>query len=391
MGQKELLRGKVMEPVKRGQMTIRAAAKELKASYRQGRWIYAAYVKEGDRGLIHGNRGKPSNRKTAEEIRERAIQAYRERHKDFGPAFAAEKLAEGEGIRISDDTLRRWLTGEGLWKGKRRRRAYRSRRERRGSFGELPQFDGSHHDWFERRRPSCCLMAMTDDAANIRYSRFHEGETTASGTEVLSYWIKRYGIPQALYCGKKNAFVLTGEPADAELLSGTAEPKSHFGRACDKPGAEVIAASSPQAKGRAERNHALDQNRLVKELRLAGISTIPEANLFIEGTYLPAINGKFSRPAADPADARVPLGTADPGEILCFEHERKAANDYAIRFGRRLFQILKTNKILPRPKDTVVVRIRLDGSLSILWKGKTLLVEELKIAKQDRLDFHAAY
>jgi transposase len=379
-----------MEQVKRGQLTIRAAAKELKVSCRQGRRIYASYAREGDQGLIHGNAGKPSNRKTAEEIRERALQAYRERYGDFGPTFAAEKLAEAEGIRISADTLRRWLIREGLWKGRRRRRTYRSRRERRGSFGELLQFDGSHHGWFEGRRGTCCLMTMIDDATNIRYSQFYEGETTASTMEVLSYWIKRYGIPQALYCDKKNAFVLTREPTDAELLSGTAEPKSHFGRACDKLGVEVIAANSPQAKGRVERNHALDQDRLVKELRLAGISTIPEANLFLERTYLPKINGKFSRPAADPAEAHVPLGTVGLGEILCFEHERKVANDYAVRFECRLFQILKTGKILPRPKDTVVVRIRLDGGLNILWKGKTLLVEELKISKQGRSDFHAA-
>jgi transposase len=192
MGQKELLRGKVMELVKRGKLTIRAAAKELKLSYRQGRRIYAAYVREGDRGLIHGNAGKPSNRKTGEEIRERAVNAYRQRYTDFGPTFAAEKLAEVEGIRISEDTLRRWLIAEGLWEGKRRRRIYRGRRERRGRFGELLQFDGSHHDWFEGRRGACCLMTMIDDATNIRYTQFYEGETMANGMEVLSYWIKRY-------------------------------------------------------------------------------------------------------------------------------------------------------------------------------------------------------
>jgi transposase len=140
-----------MELVKRGQLTIRAAGKELKVSYRQGRRIYAAYRTDGDKGLIHGNAGKPSNRKTAEDIRERALSAYRERYIGFGPTFAAEKLAETEGIRISDDTLRRWMIAEGLWEGKRRGRAHRSRRERRSCFGELLQFDGSHHDWFEGR------------------------------------------------------------------------------------------------------------------------------------------------------------------------------------------------------------------------------------------------
>jgi transposase len=379
-----------MELVKRGQLTIRAAAHELKASYRQGRRIYAAYVREGDSGLIHGNAGKRSNRKTAEEIRENAVKAYRERYNDFGPTFAAEKLAGEEGIQISEDTLRRWLIAEGLREGKRRRRTYRSRRERRGSFGELPRFDGSHHDWFEGRRGICCLMTMTDDATNIRYAQFHEGGTTAGAMEVLSYRIRKYGIPQALYCDHKNAFVLAREPTDAELLKGITKPKSHFGKACGKLGVEVIPASSPQAKGRVERNHGLDQDRLVKELRLAGISTIAEANLFLEKTYLPKTNGKFSRPAADPADAHVPSGEADLREILCFEYERTVTNDYVVRFECRLFQIQKTNKTFPRPQDKVIVRIRLDGSLRILWKGQALLVEEIQIAKKGQSDFHAA-
>jgi transposase len=178
MGQKELQRGKVMELVRRGQMTIRTAAQELKVSYRQGRRIYAAATAGGDQGLIPGHTGKASNRKTAGEVRETVLKTYRERYGDFGPAFAAEKLEEEEGIRISDETLRRWLIEEGLREGRRRRRAYRSRR-RRACFGELVQFDGSHHDWFEGRGPRCCLITMIDDATNIRLARFFEEETTA--------------------------------------------------------------------------------------------------------------------------------------------------------------------------------------------------------------------
>jgi hypothetical protein len=225
-------------------------------------------------------------------------------------------------------------------------------------------------------------MTMTDDAANLRLALFFEEETTAGVMAVLSLWIRNYGIPQALYCDKKNAFVLTREPMDAELLAGITKPNSHFGRACGKLGVEVIAANSPQAKGRVERNHALDQDRLVKELRLAGIKTVEAANQFLLETCLPQMNGKFSRPASDPADAHIPLGNADLDEIFCFEHERVVSNDYVVRFECRLFQILKANKSLPRPKEKVMVRIRLDGSLSILWKGKILLVEELSKSEQ---------
>ncbi|MDR1148420.1 MAG: helix-turn-helix domain-containing protein, partial [Spirochaetaceae bacterium] len=236
MGQKELLRGKIMEMVKRGELTIKSAAKELKISYRQGLRIYAAYEDGGDAALFHGNFGKKSGRKTEEAIREAALKAYREKYGDFGPAFAAEKLAEVEGIHISDETLRRWLIAEGLWIGRRRKREHRSRRERRPSFGEMIQFDGSHHKWFEGRGLACCLITMIDDATNVRYAQFFDGETIAGAMTVLSYWIKTYGIPQALYCDRKNAFVITREPTEAELAKGITEPKSHFGKACEKLG-----------------------------------------------------------------------------------------------------------------------------------------------------------
>jgi transposase len=378
MGKKELLRGKVMEQVKQGKLTIKAASMELGTSYRQGKRIYARYLEGGDKGLIHGNVGKESNRKTEKDVKERAIKAYKERYNDFGPTFAAEKLAEVEGISVSRDTLRRWLLAEGLWKRQRRSAEYRSRRDRRESFGELIQFDGSHHKWFENRGVKCCLMTMIDDATNIRLSMFFEEETTAAAMTVLSCWIKRYGIPQALYCDKKNAFVLTREPTEAEILKGVTKPMSHFGKACDKLKIDVIAANSPQAKGRVERNHKVDQDRLVKELRLAGISKIEEANKFLENTYLPKINTKFSVPPADSADAHAPLCGVDIKDIFCFESERAVSNDYVVHYECQLFQILKTNKKLPRPRDKVIVRVRLDGMVFILWQEKQLQFRKLQ-------------
>ena len=206
---------------------------------------------------------------------------------------------------------------------------------------------------------------------------------------VLSYWIRNYGIPQALYCDHSgfqsaNAFVLVREPTDAELLKGITKPKSHFGRACKKLGVEVIAANSPQAKGRVERNHGLDQDRPAKELRLAGISTKAEAKRFLEEWYLPKMNEQFSRPPADSEDAHAPLGTADLKDILCFEYERTITNDYVVRFECRLFQILKANKVLPRFKQKVIVCVKLDGTVNVLWKGKPLLVEEIKLDEKGR-------
>ena len=377
MGQKELLRSKVLEMVKQGKITLKAGAIMLKVSYRQGKRLYAAYRKEGDAGLIHGNCGKRSNNRLAQEVQEAAVMAYKERYADFGPTFASEKLAEEEGITISVSSLRRLLMEAGEWKGLRRGKEYRSRRERRGCFGELIQFDGSHHKWFEGRGPSCCLMTMIDDATNTRMARFFEQETIEAAMSVFSLWIRSYGIPQALYCDKKNAFVLTREVTDDELLAGITEAKSHFGRACDKLGVQVIAANSPQAKGRVERNHGVDQDRLVKEMRLKGICGIQEANKFLEETYLPKMNRKFSRPPLEEVDAHVPLGDVNLQDIFCLEYDRTVSKDYVVRFEKRLFQILKSSKVLPKPKEKVIVRVLLDGSLSIIWKGNKLLVKEL--------------
>ena len=381
MGQKELLRSKTLEMVRQGKMSLIAASSTLRISYRQAIRLYAKYRREGDAGLIHGNYGKPSNNRITEKIKGKILEAYKQKYCDFGPTFACEKLSERDGIKIPVSTLRRILITEGLWKRKKRSREYRSRRERKAYFGELIQFDGSHHRWFEERGGVCCLMTMIDDATNIRYAQFFEQETTESAMTVLSYWIKKYGIPERLYCDKKNAFVLTREPSDKELLAGITKPKSHFGRVCEKLGIEVIPANSPQAKGRVERNHGVDQDRLVKELRLTGISTIREANRFLEETYLPQMNRKFSRPPSSPCDRHVPIGKVNLHEIMSFEYERTVSNDYVVRFNNRLIQILKTNKFLPRPKDNVIVRILLDGQFQIIFKDSKLHFKEINQIK----------
>jgi transposase len=373
----EKLRGKVMEMVKQKLKTLRAASLELGISYSQAKRIYRRYLEGGDEALVHGNTGKPSNNKTDEETVKKAVERYRERYSDFGPTLAQETLFERDGLIISVSTLRRALVAAGLWKRKKNRSEYRSWRAPRARFGELVQFDGSHHDWFEGRGAPCCLMTMIDDATKVRLSEFFDEETMFGAMTVLKRWIQRYGIPESLYCDKKNAFVLTREPTDAEVLAGIVKPKSHFGRACGRLGIEVIAANSPQAKGRVERNHGVDQDRLVKALRLEGIGATTDANRFLRETYLPKMNGKFSRPARSGDDAHVNPGKANLDDILCMEFNRRISKDFIIRFQARLFQILKTNKPLPRTEDTVLVHIRLDNSIHVIWKDKPLLVKEI--------------
>jgi len=200
---------------------------------------------------------------------------------------------------------------------------------------------------------------------------------------VLKMWIETYGIPQSLYCNKKNAFVLTREPTDSELLAGITRSKSHFGKACHRLESTVIPDYSPQAKGRVESNHGVDQNRLVKKLCLAGISAIEPDNAFPLKTYLPYMNDKFSRPPGSADDAHVKPGKVVLDDVLCMEHDRKVSKDYIVRFECRLFQILPEAKPKPRPGDTVLVRVKLDSFVHILWKNRHLLVKEIKTMFDD--------
>jgi len=373
----------MMEMVKRGQKTLKAASLELGISYRQAKRIYQRYIDGGDEALVHGNKGKPSNHKIEWMVIDYALSLYKENYNDFGPTLAQEKMRERDGLDIGVSTLRRALIAAKLWVPDRNTREYRARRKAREHFGELVQFDGSHHDWFEGRRGRCCLITLIDDATKTRLSQFFEEETMFGAMIVLKMWIETYGIPESLYCDKKNAFVLTREPTDSELLAGITQPKSHFGRACEKLGITVIPANSPQAKGRVERNHGVDQDRLVKELRLAGISTIKQANAFLLDTYLPNMNSKFSRLPINADDAHVKLGTISLDNIFCMEHDRKVSKDYVIRFECRLFQIPPEVKVKPRPGDIVLIRVRLDSSICVMWKNKPLPVKEIKTMFDD--------
>ena len=277
MSIKEIRKAKILEMVKEKKLTLKRGAELLGLSYRQGKRLYARYLSEGDAGLLHKSLGMQSNRRIDLELRSRVLELYQEKYAGFGPTLAAEKLLERDGMVVNRETLRLWLIAEGLWQVKRRRHRYRQRRERRERFGELVQFDGSHHDWFEGRGAKCCLMNMVDDATGTTYAQLFEQETTEAAMRLLWGWIERYGIPQAVYCDRKNAFVINREPTVEEQLAGK-KPLGPFELACEKLGVEIITAYSPQAKGRVERNHAVYQDRFIKDLRLEGINDRESAN-----------------------------------------------------------------------------------------------------------------
>ena len=376
MSNKELKRRGAFEMVSQGKWSLMEATTHLKISYRQCHRSYKRYLAEGDRGLVHRSRGRTSNRAKDRQIRQMVIQRYEERYEDFGPTLAAEKLQE-EGYEVDHETLRRWLLQEGKWQLHRKRNPYRKRRERRAHFGELVQMDGSHHHWFGFEYPSTCLINMIDDATGRKMSLMAEQETTEACMRTLWAWIIQYGIPRALYTDKKNVFITDREPTLEEQLAGE-EPQTAFGKACAKLGIEIIPANSPQAKGRVERTHGVDQDRLVKELKLAQVTTVAGANEFLSSGYQGRMNDKFAVEARSDKDYHRPKPKGlNLAHVFCFEQERTVSNDWVVRYQNRALQIKKGNQMLPKPRTKIIVQHLLDGTLRLLYKGEALRYREL--------------
>lgn len=380
MNEKERVRLGVMAKVKGEGMTVKDAADLLGISYRQCRRIHKRYRDEGDRGLIHRNRGRESNRSKPMVVKGAVIGLYRERYWDFGPTLAAEKLKERDGYEIDHETLRRWLKEAGLWRKRRKRPRHRKQRERKVHFGELVQLDGSHHQWFEGRGEKGCLMDMVDDATGMTLGLMSEEETTVAAMEVLWAWVERYGIPKALYVDRKTVYITQREPTVAEQLAGE-EALTQFGKACRKLGIEIIPASSPQAKGRVERRHGVYQDRWVKELRLAGIGSIEEANKCLPG-FADALNAKFALKARSTTDFHrsVPAGL-DLRGVFCMEETRTIGNDWVVRYKSRFFQIVPQSN-LPPARRKITVREYLDGSIHMVYRGEKVFHEEIETGRE---------
>lgn len=371
MSYKERDRKSAFDTVSAGKTTLKKASVLLRLSYRHCRRSYKRFLQEGDAGLVHRRRGKPSNRGKPAGFKKRVLELYAEKYDGFGPTLAAEKLLV-DGYEVNHETLRRWLIAEGKWQNRRKRRQHRTRRERRSHFGDLVQVDGSHHRWFGPENPENCLMNMVDDATGKTLSLLDEEETTSLAMRTLWLWIERYGIPVSLYADRKNVFVTNREPTLEEQLAGK-KPLTAFGKACLKLGIEIISANSPQAKGRVERNHAVYQDRFVKELKLEGISAIDGANGLLAGGFSEHLNGKFAVEPADKKDFHRSLDKSiDLAEIFCFEEARVVQNDWVIRYKNRHFQITRENRPIPKPRTKVIVRELLDGTIRILCGGKKL-------------------
>ena len=304
MSVKELRRVHVIRQTMEKKLTQVKAGTLLGLTPRHIRRLLERVAQAGDQGLAHRGRGKPSNRRIPEPVKAKALRLYAQRYGDFGPTLAAEKLAERHGITLSAETLRGWLRDTGIDHFTRRKRPHRAWRERKAHVGELVQLDGSHHDWFEGRGPRCVLMAYIDDASSRVYARFYAYEGTIPAMDSFQRYVQQYGIPLAIYADKHTTYQSPASPTVEEQLAGV-KPTSQFGRALGELGVELIPAHSPQAKGRVERLFHTFQDRVIKEMRLADVSTLEAANRFLEG-YLPIYNRRFAVQPAQAADLHRP-------------------------------------------------------------------------------------
>lgn len=366
MSRKESNQIAIFEKLQRKEITQIIAAQMLHLTSRQVRNKLDRYNRQGSSGLIHKRRGKPGNRAWDSKIKADAMLLIREHYHDFGPAFAAEKLMQNHDIFVNRETLRIAMIQEGLWHNKIRKIKHRRWRERKTCFGIMIQVDGSDHDWFESRAPRCTLLVFIDDATSkIVWAEFVTGESVENLMHASYGYFRKHGLPVSLYVDHASVFSVNKANPDRIKIT-------QYERAMKELSVEMIHANSSQAKGRVERVNKTLQDRLVKELRLANISSMDAGNRFLREKYLNEHNAKFAVAASDSSDAHRSINGYSLDHILCIKDQRSLANDFTISYETRLLQIESQVKVAIRPKDQVTVLRLLDNSL-VLWLRNTTL------------------
>ena len=370
LSHKELDRLQIMTRIAEKRLTRRRAAELLKLTERQVYRLYAAFEARGAAGLASAKRGRPSPRKLSWAVREQALGLIRERYSDFGPTLACEKLVELHGLTVSVETVRSWMVDAELWlpRCRRARRSYQPR-ERRACAGELVQIDGSRHAWFEDRGPMYTLLVYIDDATGkLAELRFADSESTFDYFAATRTYLEKFGKPVAFYSDKLSVFhVARGDKAAG------GPGISQFGRAMNELNIEIICANSPQAKGRVERANKTLQDRLVKELRLRGISDVVAGQ-----AYLPEFredhNRRFARPARNSFDAHRPMREdEDLGQIFTLQEQRKVSENLTLNHKRVLYILEDTVENRKLRGHYVAVHEHENGTLTISHAGRMIL------------------
>ncbi len=371
MSQKEVNRLHVIRQTLDKTITQGQAAKMLGLTDRQVRRIAQRVRSVGSSGICHKSRGRRAHNRIADKVREKVIALCRERYREFGPTHASEKLLAHHQITVSVETLRGWFQEEHVPYKSRKKRPHRQWRERKTHRGEMVQMDGSHHDWFEGRGPWCVLMGFVDDATGTVYARFYEYEGTLPAMDGFKRYIRLYGLPQSVYLDRHSTYKSMAKQTVEEQLNDI-QPMSHFEKSLAELGVTVIHAYSPQAKGRIERVFGTFQDRVVKEMRLAGVTNIVEGNVFLE-SYLSEFNARYAREAAKQADFHRPIANRRALDtILAIKSERALRNDFTIAHDKKVYQIMSNIRA-----KKVTVEERTDGSLCITHNGHQLRYKEI--------------
>jgi DNA-binding Lrp family transcriptional regulator len=386
MTQAERDRLVALKKAKRKLITQKEAAEEIGITERQVRRLLRKLRRLGDKAVIHALRGKPSNCRLTAATREQAVKVLRDPvYQGFGPTLAAEYLRKRHKLTVSKETLRKWMVEAGLWKSRPRRiEEIHIWRARRSCWGDLVQWDTSEHDWLEGRGEKIYVIAMIDDATSRWFARFVRSDSSPENMKVLREYLVRFGRPLAFYTDKASLFQTAvktkrgerrGEKDQAEM------PPTQIARALRELNIVWIPAHSPQAKGRVERGFGTAQDRLVKGLRVAGASTLEEANAYLDAEFLPWWNRTLAVVPASSTDAHRPLGKEhDLAAILSHVEEREVANDYTVRYDAKIYQIDRKD-VRPGMRGAKVrVELRLDGSIAIRFRDRYVSVKQCEPA-----------
>lgn len=367
MNYRELERYEQIQHILEGRTTQRAAADRLGLSYRQMKRLVRRYRQHGPHGIVSTRRGKPGNHRFPGVFREHVLALVREQYADFGPTLAREKLLERHGLYVGCETLRGWMAHAGLWVPRALRKTIQQPRPRRACFGELIQVDGCEHRWFEERAPACTVLTYVDDATSrLQLIRFVPSESTFDYMQATQDYLRRYGKPVALYSDKCTVFRVN----KAGAVQGTG--MTQFGRAMHELNIEILCANTPAAKGRVERAHSTLQDRLVKELRLRDICTLPAANAFAEA-LVEDYNARFAKPAYLPQDVHRPLLRHERLEdIFTWQEQRSVSQALTLQYDKVLYLLE------PSPENQRLVGKRVtvidypDNRLRIEHEGRNL-------------------
>jgi transposase len=386
MSARERRRLIVFSQVKKEAISVAEAARSLGLSERQARRLWKRYGQKGDAGLIHGLRGKKGNA-SRDALRAKALALYRQHYAACNAAHAVALLKSRDKLALSRKTLWRWLKAEGLVVQPRRRKPHRQRRVRRRCTGELVQMDGSTHRWLGDELPEYVLFVMIDDATGHVWARFYESEDTASAFDLFGRYVKRHGVPGALYVDHDSIYVVNESDVQAQRRQAAGKPVfTQFGRAMEELGVGIIAANSPQAKGRVERVNRTLQDRLVKELAMAltttgvGIKDVAAANAFLENTFLPAFNREFGKTPVSGINMhhKVPAGLKLDA-VLCHKEFRVVGQDWCVQYAGRILQIDKTHQPLALADRRIEVLAQPGGTLQLRYQRQALIFHEVAL------------